>query len=48
MSRTAKLERLIVNKFYTEELPSNGKVISHEIVGGKIKIPNGLRELDCK
>jgi len=46
MSRPARLERFITNKFPNEELPSDGKVIPHKIVDGKIKVPNGLREFD--
>jgi RHS repeat-associated protein len=36
----------ITNKFPTEELPAEGKIVPHELVDGKIKVPNGLKQVD--
>jgi RHS repeat-associated protein len=36
----------ITNKFPTEDLPADGKVVPHELVDGKIKVPNGLKQVD--
>jgi RHS repeat-associated protein len=36
----------ITNKFPTEALPSDGKIVPHQIVDGKIKLANGLNKVD--
>ena len=48
MRKPARLTKLIKNKFPSEALPSNGKVFSYEIVDGKIKVLNGLRDFVVK
>ena len=37
---------LITNKFPTEALPADGKITPFEMVDGKIKVANGLRQVD--
>ncbi|MDO4879801.1 MAG: RHS repeat-associated core domain-containing protein [Capnocytophaga sp.] len=39
-------ERVITNKFPEEELPTNGRITSFDIIDGKIKNVNGEREFD--
>ncbi|PST81855.1 hypothetical protein C7T94_16780, partial [Pedobacter yulinensis] len=36
----------IANKFPDDPIPPNAKVISHQIIDGNIKVPNGLKEVD--